>query len=429
MNLIFLNPVWLVALLPVILGGWQLLRARRPPAAIFTVPEFWPARSAFASTGESHSRKAPDWPQVGMLLAATIAALALARPAWNMTPQKLARVPQFHAVGRKFENQSTAQVFVRGESAKSAHFVVRLVAGNSTLIRRVRGAAMTRGIIFSKVPAAAKINVFIRAEESSGKTRVLTHIALIRRAIQRPLTVNSPSSLPKSLRHLFVSMHQIVWNHPRQLPAIWILSNTADRKRYQNFLRQLSPKPGRLVAVCLGAAAGPQMKISGIVRVMQTDHPVIIQPDGNLFHRVNFSDVRVKQVYQASFGSGWHAEIRTGAHVWLAKKTDSADGIIWYWLASPPVDHFTDWQHHASFVIFFANLLASLPHGAVDSGQARWRASQNLPRIPAGVTNATAPGPTTSQRLWPLNTALALTSAILAGLSLLGLAGRKMNAD
>ena len=425
MNLIFLNPLWLAALLPVILAGWHLLRAGRPSTALFTVPEFWPARSALASTPESHGRKAPDWPLVGMLLAAILAALALARPAWKMPARAQARMPQMHAVGRELQNQSAAQVFVRGDTATAERFFIRLVAGKTTLIRRVGTAKLARGIIFDSVPATAVINVFVRAEKSSGNRRFLTHITLFRHVTQQPLTVNSPSPLPRSLRHLLLSMHHIVWNHPQQLPAIWILSNTADRRRYQDFLRRLSPKPGGLVVVCIGAAAGPQMKVSGIVSLVPTDHPVVIQPDGFLFHRVHFSAIGIKRVYQGRFGSGWHAEIRAGSHVWLAKKTDSADGIIWYWMASPPVDRFTDWQHHASFVIFFANLIAGVPHHAADSGRAWWRANKHLGRVHARTARAGSPAPNTSEGLQPLNTALALISVIPLGLSLLGLASRK----
>lgn len=425
MNFIFLNPVWLAALLPIILGGWQLLRAGRPPTAIFTVPEFWPARSALASMSDSHSRKAPDWPQVGLLLAATVAALALARPAWKINRHAPALIPQFHAVGRQLKNQSAAQVFVRGDTLKWEHFVIRIAAGKTTLIRRVNNATMRRGVMFTGVPAIAPMKVIIRAVKSSGQESVLTHITLIRRVTPRPLTIISPSPLPRSLQHLLLLMHNTVWNHPRQLPAIWILSNTADYHRYQDFLQRLSRKPGGLVVLCLGAAAGPRMKVSGILRVTPTDHPVIIQPDGRLFHRVNFSAIRINQMYQASFETGWHAEIRVGSHVWLAKRADSADRIIWYWLASPPADGFTDWQHHASFVIFFARLLASLTHATVDSGQIWWRANKESRLTTSGKSGTTMASPDTAERFRPLTPALALTSAILIGISLIGLVGRK----
>lgn len=425
MNLIFLSPVWLAALLPVILVGWQLLRAGRPPAATFTIPEFWPARNAFASTRASHIRKAMDWPQIGLLLAAIAATLALGRPAWKRTAQPSTPPPQIHAVGRQMENQPTAQVFVRGNAGAWKSFAIRVVAGKSTLARSVTAAALTDGIIFNDVPAAAKITVLVRAANSSGQKATLAHISLIRRTKTRPLAVNSPSAIPQPLQHLLLLMHNIVWNHPRQMPAIWILSNSAAPRRYKEFLEGLRPTQGSVVVVCLGAAAGPQMKVSGVVGVTPAVHPVIIQPDGQLFHEVDFSSVRVQRVYQATFKAGWRAEIRTGSHVWLAKRSDSANGIIWYWLASPPTAAFTDWQHHASFVIFFANLLASLTHGGADTGQTWWQANTGTRRKNSSKPNAAVTHPQTAANSRSLSPGLALFSVILTGLSLLAMTIRK----
>ncbi len=425
MNLIFLSPIWLAALLPITLGGWQLLRASRPPTAIFTIPEFWPAQAAFASTRASYTRKAPDWPQVCLLLAAAIAALALARPAWKIAAQPAAPALQIHAVGRKMENQSTAQVFVHGDADASNRIVIRLVAGKTTLTRRVTAAAMARGIVFTGVPAILKITVFVRAINSSGQATELANITLLRRIEPRPLAVNVPSPLPRSLQRLLQLMHNIVWNHPRQMPTIWIISNTADRRRYQAFLAGLSRKRDGVVVLCLGSAGGPQMKVSGIDRIAPAVRPVIIQPDGQLFDRVDFSPVRVKRVYRATFKAGWHAEIRTGAHVWLAKKTDSTNGVVWYWLASPPTDSFTDWQHHASFVVFFANLLAHLTHSTVDTGQTWWRAKAIARRTPSSRPAATIANPATAGSSRPLAPALTVISVILTALSLLGIRARR----
>lgn len=80
MSLLVQTPLALLGLLPWAAGGWWLLRGRAERRTVSWLP-LWPRGSTLA--GERRRLRPPAWPVVAMHLAAGLAIVAAAGPAWR----------------------------------------------------------------------------------------------------------------------------------------------------------------------------------------------------------------------------------------------------------------------------------------------------------------------------------------------------------
>ena len=147
-------------------------------------------------------------------------------------------------------------------------------------------------------------------------------------------------------RNIFV-IHQANF-HPQTLNAI---RNSAF------ILLGNTPGPGLM--------PGRPLRLAGGAALTELNH-------GGLLRAVDTTGVRVRQIVTAKLDSHWHTLIDVRGHPWLAERTRRADDQMWLWLGGEPNSAWNTWPKHASFVIFFANVLAQLQQSPGSGGANHW---------------------------------------------------------
>ncbi len=418
MNLVFLNPYWIAAIPPVILAGWWLARNTGTPVAVFTIPEFWPAASTPALHAANRRHTRINRFLLVIVAAAAAALLAVARPQILIPPSNRAP-PEIDAVGRMAPNHTRVQLFVRVAADSIKSFPFRSCRINASCLGRtwtktVSPRRIIGGVLFRHLPVVPDIAVSVWLRGNSRGGDIHQQLLLMRRRRPTPVYVNAASQLPAALSRLLHLLPDIQWNRPHHNPAIWVFSGPRQLDQDRAFIRTIAPSPTHTIVLCIGPAAAPAMRVTGIVRQSPSGRPIIIAPDNRLFHAVNFSSVHVDKMYGAVFDKGWHPKIRVGNHIWLAKLTTVRTGVTWYWLASPPSRQFTDWQHHTSFVVFFMNMLSGISSSSGRSAD-WWR--------PKSALASGSPAPVSAAgNTYPLAAPLSLLAAGLALIAAAGLA-------
>ena len=408
------------------MAGFWLIRSGKQSAVPFTILELWPKESAGTAAANKRRWRPTDWPRLGLLVAAITATLAMAQPGWKF--QAAESAPHIYALGRAIARGKSMEVFVRAAlpaKQKLRTFVVTLAAGEHRFTRHASGSQLRHGITFTQVPVYATMIVTVMPHDYNSGERNYARVILVLQPPLRPVFVNLPNAAPPSIERLLSVIPNVIWNQPQSGPSLWILSNAASANRYRKNLAGAVRRSHKTVVLCLGAACGPDMKVTGIRRLAHTTSPAVARISPTLFSGVQFSAVRVKQLYTTKVGAHWQTELTVGTYPWLIKLTDRKSGITWYWLASPPIGKFTNWQRHTSFVVFFANLISTLTRNEGLDADLWWRPMVGRGSASANSDEISRIRQSPRVHIWPLASGLALAAAIIVGISAAALTRRQ----
>lgn len=378
MNLMFLHPELLILAPVVAVGGWLLLRKANEPERIFTILEFWPEETA-QNTGRQ--QRMPDWPWLLILAAAILAALALSSPQLQLPgPQPTAaQTLRFQAIGRSLpDNPNIVDVFVKASSLPNGIDYSLLIAAHRKIIRHtVSAKTLARGIDITPVPGAQTLTVALR---QNGRT--LAHVTLLRSSAVQKIKAHFIGAPPPAFLRLLSVTPSITFHGRISHRGLWII-----HQRHFNvkILRGITDS----TFVLLGDTPGPGLAPLSPLRLKPPQTPVVVS-DGKLMRFVNTSRVVVKQMFTARFDSHWNVLMEVHGQPWLAQRDDMGTHITWLWLAGRADSTWNDWPHHASFVVFFANVITALQKLPGPLRQGRWWRSASV--TPVGMRR---PPPTT----------------------------------
>jgi hypothetical protein len=384
MTLMFIHPLLLVLTPVVAVTGWLLLRRSAVPQRLATILDFWPVDLP-EHTGRD--RWMPDWPWILILAAAVLAALALSEPQlrWPPPPNAVRPAVKIEAVGQSLPgNAGKADIFVKIPGLDpTLPYTLRVRADHPAMPgggiqRTLTAARLARGIDLAPLPAHQQFTITLKqalsmvARTSVRRLPEVQHIAAHFIGPPPPAMVKLLSLIPGLEFHAGISG-----------PGIWII-------------HQRDFNPGSLGAiknsaiVLLGQTPGPQLSPGAGLAINPAQAPISVGK-WRLLKAVHPSGVEVRQMFQGHLGPHWHVLMRVGAHAWLAQRHDPAENTTWLWLASPLTTAFTDWPHHASFVIFFSNVINKLKSIA---GHTHWGDTWRV--VPenhlATINPRTAPG-------------------------------------
>ncbi len=360
MNLIFLHPALLVFTPMVAIGGWFLLRKAGTPEHIFTILEFWPEQT---TRGKGVIRHRPDWPWVLILIAAVLSAMALSSPQWHerLAPATLRPAMAISAIGRLLPGSSNVlDVFIKAKPPDVKTGSTLLVTANHQHIRRtVAPKMLVRGIDIAPVPAAQMVTVTLI---QSG--HVLARTSLSRSTGSRQVAAHFIGTPPRAFLRLLSAIPNINLHAEISAPGIWIIHN-----------RHFSPASLHGIAnsaiILLGDTPGPDLTPGGQITFSRPQSPMIVSREAVL-RSVNPSTVQVYKLIKARLGGSWHSLMAVNGHPWLAERDDPLTHVTWLWLAGQVNSAWTDLPHHASFVIFFANVISDIKTLSGAAQQGTW---------------------------------------------------------
>ncbi len=388
MTLFFLHPELLFLPALVAAGGWFLLPRRGITEHPFTILEFWPEES-YKVAGRWNAT--PDWPWILILIAAVLAALALCSPRLQTAKLKHPAAPSvtLHAVGRSIpQDTRTLDVFIQGRNIpRGSDYQVILTGGGQILQRTVSAEALKAGIDISPLRATPTITIVVKHNHRVIAQEILLHISMVR--IIAGHFIGTP---PTAFLRLFAALPQVTLHGNATDRSIWIVHQGRFNPRILHGVSNST-------IVLLGPTPGPGLS----PRAEMTLHPstpLTALNHHGFMHAVVLSGVMVRKLFTARLDSHWESLITIQGRPWLAERNDATHGQTWLWVAGPM--DWTTWPDHASFVIFFANVLAHLQNTAgADTPGNWWRAAASpTPRIPHR--------PTVARRSTNLNMALAV---------------------
>ncbi len=364
MNLVFLHPELLILPAVLAVAGWFLLRTARKALYSFTILEFWPAETPH-NAGTEKSRA--DWPWVLILAAAILAATALSAPRLQIAESKTRHPPKvaLQARGRSLPgNNRAVDLFIRapGITGDSRYRVV-VTTLRHQFQRRVSGATIQKGIDISPITATRRMDVTLQQTHQT-----VAHLVLRRSSGVRTIAAHFIGTPPAAFLRLFAALPEVTPHDDRPERAIWIIHQ-----------RQFNPAIVRGITdstfVLLGNTPGPGLKPI-MERTVTTRHSLRVDDHNSLMQAVDPKGVLVRKIVIARRDSHWHTLINYNGHAWLAERHDRARGQTWLWLAGRENSPWSTWADHASFVIFFANVIAELQQlPGPDAQMAVWRPS------------------------------------------------------
>ena len=348
MNLVFLHPD-LLALPPLVaVAGWFLLRNTRSAVYSFTILDFWPAETI--NPAGRHKSK-PDWPWVLILLAAVLATMALASPRLQITGSKTILPPEvtFQAAGRSLPGNSQAvDLFIRAPEVNgTSDYTVTVTTPRQKFKRNVSARKLRGGIDISPVMATRRINLTLQHAN-----RILARTVLRRLSGTNTIAAHFIGSPPSAFLRLFAALPDVTLHG--QLPdrAVWIIHQS-------QFNPAIMHSFSNSTFILLGDTPGPGLSPTSEFAVTNTSSLSVVTHN-SLMHAVHPKGVIVRKIVTARRDSHWHTLIECNGHAWLAERNDPATRQTWLWLAGQINSTWSTWQDHASFVIFFANVIANL---------------------------------------------------------------------
>ncbi len=410
MTLFFLHPGLLVLPLLVAAGGWFLLPRSGITEYPFTILEFWPHETRDAA---GRWKAKPDWPWILILIAAVLAALALCSPHLQWTDLKNTTAPSvtLHAIGRSLpHNNQSVDVFIQSPAIRrGSEYQVLLTTHQQILRRTVSGRSLNAGIDFSPVAATPKILIMLKQGD-----RIIAQKTLHRVSGTKPIAGHFIGTPPSAFLRLFAALPEVILHGPATNRGIWIVHQ-----------RRFNPKILRgtfnSTIVLLGNTPGPGLTPGAEIKLNQAG-PLTALTHHRLMQAVHPSRATVRRFFTAHLDSHWHSLIAIQGHTWLAERRDAPHGQTWLWLAAPMDSAWTNWQDHASFVIFFANVLAQLQKSHSPGGNGNWW------RPTAPHTKALASGTKANVQSRDLNIELAVLACacLLSGVLPLALRARSL---
>lgn len=348
MNLVFLHPDLLVLPPLVAVAGWFLLPNTRSAVYSFTILDFWPAET-INHTGRQKSK--PDWPWVLILLGAVLATMALSSPRLQITGSKTTPPPEvaLQAAGRSLPGNSQAvDLFIRATKVNGgSDYTVTVTTPRQKLQRNVSANNLRSGMDISPVMAARRINVTLQQAN-----RILARTVLQRLSGTKTIAAHFIGDPPSAFLRLFAALPDVTLHGKLPDRAIWIIHqpqfNPTSVHGFSNSTFVLlgdTPGPGLLPTAERAVTNPPSLSVVSHNSLMRAVHP---------------KGVIVRKIMTAQRNSHWHTLIEFNGHAWLAERNAPATGQTWLWLAGQTNSTWTTWPDHASFVIFFANVIANL---------------------------------------------------------------------
>ena len=410
MTLVFLHPELLVLPALVAAGGWFLLPRRGITEYPFTILELWPQES-YEAAGRWKAK--PDWPWILILAAAVLAALALCSPRLQTAEPKNAAAPgaTLRAIGRSIpSNNQSLDVFIQSRNIHRGFGYQVILTTHRQILRRTASArALDAGIDMSPLQATRKIAITLKHDH-----RVIAQKVLRRRSGAGPIAGHFIGTPPSAFLRLFGAM-----------PAVTLHSQAADRGIWIVHQRRFNPhilhRVFNSTIVLLGHTPGPGLS-PGAEIILNHSTPLTVLSHHGLMQAVDLSGVIVRRLFTAHMDSHWQSLITIQGHTWLAERRDAPHGQTWLWLAGPMDSAWTTWPDHASFVIFFANVMAHLQKSPRADTQGNWwRAAASRAPIPPQRSK-------TAMRSLDLNIALAVLACACLLTAVVPLALRARNA-
>jgi|GEM_PF-3775305 len=348
MNLVFLHPDLLVLPPLMAVAGWLLLRNNRSAVYYFTILDFWPAE---AVNHVGRQKSTPDWPWVLILLAAVLATMALSAPRLQSAGSKTILPPEvaLQAAGRSLPGNSQAvDLFIRAPKVNSgSDYTLTVTTPRQKLQRSVSAKNLRRGIDISPIMASRRINVTLQHAK-----RIFARTVLQRLSGTTTIAAHFIGSPPSAFLRLFAALPDVTLHGQLPHRAIWIIHqpqfNPTSVHGFSNSTFVLlgdTPGPGLSPAAERTVTNPPSLSVVSRNSLMQAVHP---------------KGVIVRKIMTARRDSHWHTLIEFNGHAWLAERNDPATRQTWLWLAGQTNSTWSTWQDHASFVIFFANVIANL---------------------------------------------------------------------
>ena len=413
MTLFFLHPGLLVLPAMVAAGGWFLLPRGGITEYPFTILEFWPVETREAA---GRWKERPDWPWIFILIAGVLAALALCSPRLQTTAPKNTAAPSItlHAIGRRLpQNNHSLDVFIQSRNIpRNSSYQVILTAHQQILRQSVSAATLKAGIDISPVSATPKIAITLKQDH-----RIIARTALLRVSDTRPIAGHFIGTPLSAFLRLFAAMQEVTLDGHSADLSIWIVHQ---RRFNPKILQGISHS----TIVLLGDTPGPGLKPGAVITLNHTG-PLTAQTHHGLMQAVDPSRATVRRFFTAQLNSHWHSLMAIQGHTWLAERRDAPREQTWLWLAGPVDSAWTTWPDHASFVIFFANVLAQLQKSPSPGGSGNWwRPTASHPKV-------LAQGPKTSVRAMGLNIELAVLACVclLSGVLSLALGARSLHTN
>ncbi len=364
MNVIFLHPELLILAPVVAVGGWLLLRNVSAPEIIFPILDFWPEDTPRSA---GRQKRFPEWPWMLILLAAILATIALSSPRLQWRSVRSAASSSVHllALARSEPGSSeSVDVFVKAAPVHDGSNYTLVIAAHHRIIRRLISAtALTQGCDVTFVPAAPILTIALMQNN-----RTLAQLALSRSSGMLKVSAHFIGSPPPAFLRLLAAMPSISFHGHIRKHGLWIIHQ---RKFNPTILRGITDS----AIILLGDTPGPGLRPQAELMLTHPQTPATVSRE-RLMRFVSSSGIMVKKLIQAHFNSSWYPLMEVNNHTWLAQSDDATRHITWLWLAGQMNSSWNTWPHHASFVIFFANVIAqlqSLP-GSVRQGH-WWRST------------------------------------------------------
>ena len=410
MTLVFLHPELLVLPALVAAGGWFLLPRRGITEYPFTILEFWP-RESYEVAGRWKAK--PDWPWILILMGAVLAALALCSPRLQTVEPKNSAAPgvTLRAIGRSIpgDNQSL-DVFVQSRNIhRGSGYQVILTTHRQILRRTVSAGALKAGIDISPLQATRKIAITLKQDQHTIARKMLRRISGA-----GPIAGHFIGTPPPAFLRLFGAMPDVTLHSQAADRGIWIVHQ-------HRFNPHILHRVFNSTIVLLGHTPGPGLS-PGAEIILNHSTPLTALSHHGLMQAVDLSGVVVRKIFTAQLDSHWQSLITIQGHTWLAERRDAPHGQTWLWLAGQMDSAWTTWPDHASFIIFFANVMAQLQKSPRADTQGNWwRAAASRAPIPPQ-------GSKTAMRSLDLNIALAVLACVCLLTAVVSLALRARDA-
>ncbi len=343
MSVGFSSPQWLYLPFLVVVTGLALLRQRHRRESLFPTLEFFSPEIS----GAASRRAGIDWLWALMLIGAFIMALAPASPRLQFRSTHAPSWP-VHAVARSLPGAAVAELFVQSNNVPHQHHLtLTLQEAGHVMTFPIAGRRLAGGVTVSGIPVARSFSLSLVRS-----ARILWRTTLTRAPAPPPANVNLIGHPPGDLLRLMKIMPGVRWNRAGRQATIWVVESS-------RFRPGTIPPSRHTIVLAIGRTNAPAMRVGTIVRPPHRAKvvPAAASRRTGVLRHVSWRSVRVARMFTAQLGGGWRVLARMDGLPWLAWRVSPRTHIQWFWLASPPRDLFTDWQHHASFVVFFVNVL------------------------------------------------------------------------
>lgn len=405
MSVGFSSPQWLY--LPFLVGvtGLALLRRRHRRERLFPTLEFFSPEIS----GSPSRRAGIDWLGALLLFGAFLMAIAPASPGIQFRSTGAPAWP-VHAIARCLPGGAVAELFVQSNNVPHQHHLtLTLQEAGHVMTFPIAGRRLAGGVTLSGIPVAQSFSISL-----ARSARILWRTTLTRAPAPPPTNVNLIGHPPEALLRLMKIMPGVRWNRPGRRATIWLVESS-------RFRPATIPPSRHTIVLAIGRTNAPALRVGTIVRPPRRAKMIgaAASRRSGVLRRVSWRSVRVARMFAAQLGDGWRILARMGGLPWLARRVSPRTHIQWFWLASPPRDFFTDWQHHASFVVFFVNVLRRttepLRNMAADGW---WRPA--APFTAARRTHSRLP----VIHSYPLSMGLALLASLLLLVAAMGFVNR-----